>query len=341
MNALYDALQGQTSAMRLSAPRLRAAGGDGPIEAAVVLHEVERMEARALASLGPVDGMTRLRSAVERCGLLVEARNPTTVLHDLWPEVWVAAEGAPAAAVEASLRRLRPAVEALHAESRAVIARHPALARSARSSLLSGKAALIKTYAALGSYLEAFPGDWSGWQFAAQSAHVLRRMGEAWRAVRFARRFAPDDVGGWSLEVNIATDVLPPEELGPWLDRAAAELYRGAGNADVALAIAGGYAMLSRDSMHSHVQRMELLARADAAAARSEAMLRAAPDAELRRYVRGMQMAIRELRAGREPTDAILDRAGLPELHEILDRHQHDAVAALRGRAAEIRALAA
>ncbi|MBK8698038.1 MAG: hypothetical protein IPN17_38810 [Deltaproteobacteria bacterium] len=54
-----------------------------------------------------------------------------------------------------------------------------------------------------------------------------------------------------------------------------------------------------------------------------------------------MQMALRELRSGREPTESILDRAGLPELHALLDRNDHDTLATLRERTAEVRGLAA
>lgn len=73
----------------------------------------------------------------------------------------------------------------------------------------------------------------------------------------------------------------------------------------------------------------------EVAVTHGQALLTSRTEPELRRYVRAMQMVINELRAGRGPRAAILDRAGLPELHEFLDRHDHDTLATLRRSPAE------
>lgn len=344
MNGLYSALQAQTSVMKLSAPRLRASGSEGPIDAAILLHDVERAEARALKALGPlVDDMTRFRSAIERCGLLVEARDPSTVLHERWPEVWKCAEAFPSEVVGPALRRLEPAVEALRVEQQAMIARHRTLRMVPRSALATGGGELRKALAALKQYLMAFPGDWNAWQYLALMADAQELPAEAWRAIQIARRLEPDDDAGWSVEVNLATASMSPDELRRWLDQTATVHYRGRGDADVALALAGGYALLARQSLTGgrSAELQELLAKAQAAVTHSYASLTSRTEPEVRRYVRAMQLVINELRAGHEPKASILDRAGLPELHAFLDRNDHDTLATLRRSPAEVRGLAA
>jgi len=166
---------------------------------------------------------------------------------------------------------------------------------------------------------------------------------EAWHAIQTARRLEPDGNAGWSVEVNLAMASMSPDELRRWLDQTAVVHYRGRGSADVALALAGGYALLARQNLTGAPSREqeELLAKAQSAVTHGQALLTSRTEPELRRYVRAMQMVINELRAGREPKASILDRAGLPELHEFLDRNHHDTLATLRRSPAEVRGLAA
>ena len=183
---------------------------------------------------------------------------------------------------------------------------------------------------ALKQYLAVFPGDWNVWQHFALVADAQGLPVEAWRAIQIAQRLESDDDAGWSVEVNLAKTSMSPDELRRWLDQTATAHFRGRGSADVALALAGGYALLVRKGLAGapSVEREELLAKAQAAVTHGRALLTPRTEPGIRRYVRAMQLVINELRAGREPKASILDRAGLPELHEFLDRNDHDTLAA-------------
>lgn len=174
MNPIYEAHRRQASALKLRAVTERARD---PIVGACLFHEAERAEARALMALGPVDPVTRLRATVERCGLLLDARDVSSVLGERWPEVLDLSDALGPEA-EPLLTRLRPAVEGLAEEHRQVVQELPVHLHLA--AIHGTVAARRKTLGRLRGYVERFPGDWRAWQLIALTELALGVHAAAW-----------------------------------------------------------------------------------------------------------------------------------------------------------------
>jgi hypothetical protein len=228
VNPLYEAHLQHASGLKLRAVSARALGDDGATLSAVLLHEAERAERRALHALGPTDRVTRLRAAVERCGLLVEARDVTTVLSERWPEVLDLADACGPSAAPL-LARLRPAVEGLAAEYQRVardLPEHfPTIPAQAEPD------ALLRLLAQTRQQATRFPGDWRVRLALAQLEDQRGDHEAAWAAVRAARAMAPEAIDGLGVELRVALGARDPKRLRSSLDAAAEWLAEGAPSA--------------------------------------------------------------------------------------------------------------
>lgn len=303
MNPIYEAHRQQASALKLRAVSERARD---PIAGACLFHEAERAEARALVALGPVDPVTRLRAAVERCGLLLDARDVSSVLGERWPEVLDLSDVLGDDA-ESLLIRLRPAVERLAEEHRQALQELPVHLRLA--AVHGTTATRRKTLGRLRGYVERFPGDWRAWRLIALTELALGVHAAAWGAIRTARDMAPDDEAGRLVELNVAIDVLEPPLLRALCEQVFVDLFRGDTSADLALVTASGFVALAQRDESSRAVSLE---RARVACERGNAL--APSGSAVQRYLRAMNAIVAALRADKEPRGDILLRAGLHEL---------------------------
>jgi len=311
VNPLYEAHLAQASGLKLRAVSARGRGGDGVDLSAILLHEAERAEQRALLALGPVDRVTRLRAAVERCGLLVEARDVTTVLSERWPEVLDLADACGPGAAPL-LARLRPAVEELRLEYRQVARDLPEHFPSIPSHVEPD--ALPRLLAQARRHAARFPGDWRARLALAQFEDQGGDHEAAWAAVRAARAMAPEAVDGLGVELRVALSMRDPARLRASLDAAADRLAEGALSATLALHVAAGWATLA---LTDPAARPAAAAEASRAVARG---LAAEPaDPLLRRCLRAMSLLVAAVRDGEAPDPSLLARAGLHDLAARLD----------------------
>lgn len=110
----YARTLGVSAQHKVRALSLLAEGGEEATRTAVtLLHEAWRAERRALRVLEAPSPETRLRAAVEACGCLVDARDPSLVLDLAWGEVLDASTAVSPAAAASIRRRLDPKVNAL------------------------------------------------------------------------------------------------------------------------------------------------------------------------------------------------------------------------------------
>lgn len=309
LNTLYELLLAQTSAMKLSAPRLRVGSDDGPFEAAVVLHEAARIEARAVASLGPVDAATRLRAAVERCGTLLEAGDATTVVREAWPQALEVAEALPAEVARLHLWAVEPTVRRLLDALDEMVERWPHLAQLQAALSGQGRAPVGALRRELHAYLKRFPGDGAAWLYLALVEWRLAKdVDAAWVAVTRLRRLEPQLDAAMLVELGVAIEVLPSSELRERLRPLVTELGAGRGSAPLALVVAAGFVRLGREPS----ARPDDLDLAEAAARHGLFSSRGARGA--RPLLRAVLAFIEDARAGRPLGEEVFRRVGLPEL---------------------------
>ncbi len=308
MNSIYRSHIEQASAIKLSALRARA-GDDGDFEAAVVLHEAARAEVRALRSLPDPDPPTRLRSAVERCGLLIDAGDATAVVRDAWPGVLERAENLSDEHRAAYLDRLAPAVDRLLADLDGLSQKHPHLVEL--PSALSGRGRVRRDAIRkdLGAYLTRFAGDTAAWLSLVWLDVARGDEKAAWSTVARLRRLDPEDALAREVEINLAVGVLPAEKLRARLDGAADDVLRDLGGVHLALGTAVGYLHLG---VGVHAQRGDL-DRAEQIARRALLAARGTY-ADARPYLRALLFFVSDARAGRPLRAEVFRRVGLPEL---------------------------
>ncbi len=309
MTAIYEAHLEQASAWKLRAVSARVRE-DGDFEAAVILHEAVRGEERALRSLEAPDLVTRLRSAIERCGLLLEARDAAGVLEETWPETLDLAEQVPVQTADVLLRRLRPAVTRFQGEYLGEFDVLPVLRGLRTASSEFVRSVYDKRHrTAMRAFLARFPGDWRAWRTLAVIELLQDDRAAAWRSIERARRLRPDDPVARELELNLAVEVEPDDRLRARLDAAWTELPREGATAGFALATSAGYLHLAGSELGA---RASHLARAEDAARRGLGL--AGTDRQVTRYLRALTLLVEMLRGGIAPTPELFLRVGLPHL---------------------------
>lgn len=309
MNTLYDAYLAQTSALKLSALRLRADGPTGPVEAAIALHEAARMEQRAIRVLGTLDPATLLRSSIEQCGLLLDAGDATQVVRVAWPEVLECADALGQEPARPLLARLRPAVEGLYDRLDRLSATFRHLPRLA--SALRGGGAIPGPEARreLHAYLREFPGDTAGWlNLVVFERMITRDFAEAWKALTVLRRMDPDLEVAQSLELVLGPQMLSPEALRARLRPAMQAVQDQRASHLLAMAVAGGLVHLA---VGSATRSADLNA---AERALHYGYGRLPGDHPDRPLFRALLAIVDDMQHGRHSSAEVFRRVGLPEL---------------------------
>jgi hypothetical protein len=163
----YHLALGDSTRLKLRASAMLAEGASGAeYQAALLFHEAARAEARALAALPAPSAETRLRSAIERCGCLVDGRDPSAVIEVAWPEVLTIADEVPAPLARSLRSRIDEAIAGFLREYRVAITAAPdLLSRIQSPGTFSARAARQ-----LEQLLRAFPGDPRLWTMKALNA---------------------------------------------------------------------------------------------------------------------------------------------------------------------------
>lgn len=284
---------------------LAEGGGDATWRAVVLLHEARRAERRAATAAAPASAETRLRSAVEQCGCLVDGRDPTAVLEVAWGEVLEASGYVPPSLAASIRRRLEPRVDALILEYSDLANASPEFFSTAVAFPPTASDA-ARTAREQGERLcQTFPGDARLWMVTAGLRLTTGDREAAWLAIRAARTLEPDDGLVRSTELYIAVRALPWSPASEVVEAAYNDALRGSTDSDVCVALA-----------------TELCVLADGAPDPREWWERAAEIASLgltlpplhprdRTMFRLVQLSVRELLAGRRPTVDLLYRVGL------------------------------
>ncbi len=313
MNTIYEAVLGEASALKLRAVTARVQGEDGPFRAAVLLHEASRAERRALKALDAPDAMTRLRVAVERCGCLVEGRDPTAVLESAWGEVLDASAFVEEATARALRGRLDPAVSALLDEYRASVAQMGDTFAWVQAGGHSTPSKEVVRQ--VSEFVRRFPGDVRGWQVVAQATHRIGALADAWRAVQRARELDPDDALGQGIELLLASDVLDGARLRRLVDAVFVRVAREPATVEVCLDLCVAMIALAR---REPGDAPTLWARVAEVA--SLGMGLPLQDTRDRPMLRAVRMVAQATLAGQPVTRDLLYRAGLGPWIEGLQR---------------------
>lgn len=302
MDTIYRSHLEYISAQRLRAATVRA-GEDGPFEAAAILWDAARAEARALRSLAAPTPETRLRSAVEQCGLLIEARAASAVVFDRWPEVIERAQDVDRSVATALCARLRGAVDRLNQETARVTSANPRIARVTETIYTRDAAERDAAIPELRRYLEWFPGDHAAWFNLAVLCHLARADRAAYDAIARTRRLDPELATAREFEVGFAIGVLPPAELRRLIDEPIRDVFGGSADADLAYVVAVALVQLTSEG-----GRADLL---QAARVCEKGLIRATRWGETWRYLRATRSIIDDLLAGRAPRPDAFDDVGL------------------------------
>jgi hypothetical protein len=302
---IYQQLKSGAGRLKLKALALLALGGDDErFEAAALLREAARGEARALAALSTIDSESRLGVEVERCGLLVSAAAPTAAAL-AWGEVLGASEDLPPSTAARICAAVVPQFETLQRAHHGAVTRAPVLS-AARFSWFN-VTDRTRARRELNTLLKKFPGEFELWYLLHQADVQARRFEDALRAVQRARRLEPSNPVAWGSELSILPLALPEADAREQLAAAWAELRRERTRVDVdvfwCFALAS-VTLAKRTTPTSPLYTQALEALDLARDARSD-ILREGP------LLRGLRGVISELAAGRTPSVEMLYRVGL------------------------------
>lgn len=302
----YRLALSESSKLKLRALAVRAEGReDASFRAAVLFHAAARAERRALLLLEAPDPETRLRSAIEQCGCLLDGRDPDAI--EAWGEVLEASEDVPARVASAMRARIDPGFAAFVEAYREVMKGAPEVAAGLRGLQALSQAARGKVRRALSKVLAAFPGDATGWAMLSALDSAEGAFEAAWASIGRARELQPDR--GWvnGMALLLVPDALPKERAEEYLEAGYAVVRRGRAVPEVCLAFA--VASLRGAEEANGERRRRDLDRVLEAVAVGESQ--APPVPEYVRFFRALRRIARELREDRKPGIDLLYRAGL------------------------------
>lgn len=306
--AAYERLLAESGPWKLRATALLAQGDDeSRFEAAVLLHDAVRAEARALEALEAPSPATRAGFAIERCFCLIDGLDPRGAI-EAWGDVLSSTRELPeeaAAALRARIDRKYPPMERAFA---ARVQKHPRVLST--GAAISGDAReRARTRRQVEAFLHAYPGLAQLWFLRCLLDEAAGELGPAWKALTRARRLQPDESLYDATSFWLAPRALSKVKLAAYL--AGAEVSIQAADPVVRLL----YSLAEIDSIPRGAApaiALERLGRVERAL-----FTRPLPPGiheRLQRSFLAVQLLARELRAGRPPTDEILYQAGLGEL---------------------------
>ncbi|MFL5354668.1 hypothetical protein [Archangium sp.] len=307
----YTLSLAEGSRLKLRGAALFAEGGaDAGYEAAVLFHEAARAETRALAALPSPSAETRLRSAIERCGCLIDGKDPSAVLEVAWPEVLELSDEVAPSLARALRARVDARVEQFVREYREAAGAAPDfLARLRSPGTFSVRAARQ-----LDRVLRRFPGDPRLWTMKALNAVVDGDDPLALECARRARRLLlneehPERIEGMApgIEIIVSAKALALPEARAAFDASHARVRSGPAEADLCLAVVAAGLHLVERARRGTQQLWERIAEVASVGA-------SLPEARTRLYLplfRAARMIAMEELADRTPGLEILYRVGL------------------------------
>jgi len=336
---VYSRTLTASAQQKLKALALLAEGGDDATwRAVVLLHEARRAERRALLVLEAPSPETRLRSVVEQCGCLIDGRDPTAILDGAWGEVLEAAELVAPPVSAAIRRRLDPRVDELIREYAAATRGMAEFSRVVKGDGSDDEALVRRALHQAEQLLERFPGDSRNWWGVAMLRQQLRLKGAAWEAIRRSRALDPEDNFARGIELYLVPEALPPDQARATLHAAHLAAMHGATDLDVCIPLALSLVSVAKQAPDPRSWWEKALDVATVG-------LGLPPlDPNDHKLCRVVQLATRELLAGRRPTVDIWFRVGLGTLVPRLSpEEREDIVRAMQtlGRPARALRLAA
>lgn len=307
----YRRKKSESGELKLRAKTLLALGtADSRFEAAVLLHEAASLERRVLALLDAVSPETRLRSAIEQCGCLVEGLDPT--LSALaWGSVLEASLLVPEPVARAMRVRVDAAYRAQEQLQAEVVAASPTLrAIDFHVSSAIGPAR-ARTVREIDRWLQHFPGDATIWYLRGWAATVDGKLDVAWGAIHRAHTLRPESSFYGGQLLLLVPWAKPQAEAEAALDGAYASVQDGAADAYECLCFAVASMQASRRSPHPQEHWKRALSAALAGPTRAPGSL---PVPRIGSYFTAVRLVIDELFAERHPGVDVLYRAGLGDL---------------------------
>jgi hypothetical protein len=303
----YPVGLGESGKLKLRATALLAEGGSArTFEAAVLLHDAARAEARALLTLEHPTPEVRLASAIEQCACFVEGLDPVLAAR-AWGHVLDAAGRVPEDVAAPMLSRLKPRYSRLESAFGGALRQAPLVARhSASLELLRGRERQ-RYVREVGLLLARFPGTPWLWWASCRMEHVQGRPRAAWEAIQRACRLEPDNGHHDAVRLWLMPRVVPTKQVDAYLSESYSAIHRAA--PEVCLVYALNEMERARREGALGTPRLE---RAFEAVLQGRSRVQA--ETAVAQYLRAAQLLLSEQLKGGEPTIDLLYRAGLGDL---------------------------
>lgn len=299
----YRLALSESSKLKLRAVSVRAEGGeDAAFRAAVLFHAAARAERRALLLLDAPAPETRLRSAIEQCGCLIDGLDPFAI--EVWGEVLEASEHVPVRVAGALRSRIDPGWRAFFEQYEDTMKVASDMALLGEVEALS-HAVRAKVRRAVMRMLAAFPGDALGWVSLGYLDFSERDFQSAWRSIERARELYPDHGLVNAMALLIVSDALPEGRAEEYLDASYATIQRGQAPPEVCLS----FAIASLRAARVQRKRRVYVDRALDALAAGESRPPTMPVHV--RYFRALRRIAGDLRNNRTSGIDVLYKAGL------------------------------
>jgi hypothetical protein len=303
----YQLGLGESGRLKLRATALLAEGGSArTFEAAALLHDAARAEARALLALEHPTPEVRLASAVEQCACFVEGLDPVLAAR-AWGHVLDAAGRVPDAVAAPMLSRLKPRYFRLESAFGGALRKSPLVARHSGSLELLRGGERQRYAREVALLLARFPGTPWLWWASCRIEHVRGRPGAAWDAIQRACRLEPDSGHYDAGRLWLMPRAVPPKQVDAYLSESYAGIHRA--SPEVCLVYALNEMELARHASSASTPRLE---RAFEAVLQGRS--RAQAETSVGQYLRAAQLLLSEQLKGGEPTIDLLYRAGLGDL---------------------------
>jgi hypothetical protein len=307
----YRRKKSESGELKLRAKAMLARGTpESRFEAAILLHEAASLERRVLALLDAPSPETRLRSAIEQCGCLVDGLDPTlsAIAWGTVLEASLRVPGEVATALRARIDVAYRAAEQLQAE---VVAASPTLLAvdfQVASAIGPAKARAGKE---IERWLRHFPGDATIWYLRGKKAMVDDKLGVAWDAIHRAHALRPESSFYGGQLLLLVPWAKPQTEAEASLDGAFASIQAGTADAYECLCFAVASLQASRRSRRPREHWTRALSAALAGPTRAPSAL-SVP--RIGSYFTAVRLVLDELFAERPPGRDALYRAGLGDL---------------------------
>jgi hypothetical protein len=300
----YQLGLGESGRLKLRATALLAEGGSTrTLEAAVLLHDAARAEARALLALETPSPEVRLASAIEQCACLVEGLDPMLAAR-AWGRVLDAAGSVPDATADAMLSRLKLRYTRLESAFGSALRKSPLVARHSGSlELLRGEERQRYVREA-GLLLARFPGAPGLWWASCRIEQLQGRPRAAWDSIQRACQLEPENSHYEAVRLWLMPRAVPEKQVDAYLAQAYAGIHRA--SPEVCLVYALHEMERARRQASTRTPRLE---RAFEAVLQGRGRVQA--ELPMGQYLRAAQFLLSEQLKGGEPTLDLLYRAGL------------------------------